>query len=233
MKKFIIIIIIIFASCGLVVAGIAIGNSIKSHKKDLENQRLIQEYRDNKKKIYLEENEQNSDYEVDVCFLGDSLTDGCDVNKYYPDYTVVNRGIGGDTTTTLLNRMDYSVYELKPKVAVVLIGGNNLNTMFDDYEDILIGLKENLPNTKVILVSLTAMGRDFKEKNKIASLNNVKIKLLADQYNYEFVEVFSALYDNTTDEIYSNYTTDGIHLTNEGYLVLTGLISKKIKEVLN
>ena len=52
--------------------------------------------------------------------------------------------------------MQVSVYDLKPKVVVMLIGANNFDTMFDNYESLLQGLQENLPDTKVVLLSLTA-----------------------------------------------------------------------------
>ena len=44
---------------------------------------------------------------------------------------------------------------------IILFGGNNLKTMFENYEKMLIGFKENLPDTKIVLCSLTAMGGRF------------------------------------------------------------------------
>ena len=75
--------------------------------------------------IYIEENATYEDYEVDIAFIGDSLTDGYDVKAYYPDFLVSNRGIGGDTTFDLEGRIQVSLYDLKPKVVVMLIGNSN------------------------------------------------------------------------------------------------------------
>ena len=205
---------------------------IPEKKKRQEWNKMVAEYRENKKQQYLTENVEFNDYEVEVAFLGDSLTDGCDLAKYYPDYVTSNRGIGGDTTTDVLGRLSYSIYDLKPQVVVLLIGGNNLKTMFNDYEDILIGLKDNLPDTKVVIVSLSAMGLDHKDKNKIAIENNKKIYELSQKYDYYYVNIFDALYNNETGEIYSEYTSDGLHFTHEGYLVVTGIINNKLEEVL-
>ena len=205
---------------------------IPDKKKQQEWDKMIAEYRENKKQQYLAENIEFDDYEVEVAFLGDSLTDGCDLSKYYPDYVTSNRGIGGDTTTDVLGRITYSVYDLKPQVVVLLIGGNNLKTMFNDYEDILKGLKDNLPNTKIILVSLSAMGIDHKDKNKIAIENNKTINELAKKYDYYYVNIFDALYNSESGEIYSEYTTDGLHFTHEGYVVISGIINAKLEEVL-
>jgi lysophospholipase L1-like esterase len=193
---------------------------------------MIKHYYDNKVAQFEEENKSIIPGETDVVFLGDSLTDGCDLSLYYPEYTTLNRGIGGDTTIGLEKRLDVSAYAVKPKVVVMLIGANNLSTMFDNYENILLSMKENLPDSKIVLVSLTSMGDDWGKNNNLAAFNNVKIKALAEKYGYEFVDVYTSLLNLETNEIYGEYTTDGGHLTHEGYLVLTGEIKVAIDRVM-
>ena len=226
--KVLIVVIVVFT---LLITGGAIylfGTYLPNKRKDEERTKIIREYKEWKLGTYQNENDSYEDYEVEVAFLGDSLTDGCNLNTYYGEYLTTNRGIGGDTTDDVIKRIKVSVYDLKPQVVVLLIGGNNLTTMFDNYEDILRGLKENLPLTKVVVVSLSAMGRSWAYKNEIAAYNNVKIKLLASKYDYEYVDIFTPLFDLETEEINANYTSDGVHFSHEGYLV----VSSKIKEAL-
>ena len=52
-----------------------------------QQQEQIRQYYEDKYELYRQENESFADYEVDVAFLGDSLTDGYDLEKYYPDAT--------------------------------------------------------------------------------------------------------------------------------------------------
>ena len=197
-----------------------------------EWRQTVADYYAMKVAMYAEENEKYDDYEVDVAFLGDSLTDGYDVAHYYPQFVTANRGIGGDTTFGLEERMQVSVYDLKPKVVVMLIGANNMETMFDNYENLLIGLRDNLPKTKVVLVSLTSMSMEWGRKNQLAAYNNVTIKLLAEKYGFSYVDLYSALFDLETGEIHAEYTTDGGHQTAEGYQVFTNTITPVITELL-
>lgn len=190
-------------------------------KKEKDYTKEILEYRKSKITLYQQENSLYEDYEVDVAFLGDSLTDGYDLQTYYPEYLVSNRGIGGETTIGLEDRIQVSLYDLKPKVATMLIGANNMDSMFDNYERLLQGFKENVPNTKIILLSLTSMGDKWGRKNQLAAYNNAKIKKLADKYSYEFVDLYSPLLNLETGEIYDEYTIDGGHLTTLGYEVIT------------
>ena len=201
-------------------------------EKDDDLLEMLKQYRAEKTLIYEEENAKYADYEVDVAFLGDSLTDGYNVKEYYPDYLVSNRGIGGETTTGLEERLQVSLYDLKPKVAVMLIGANNMDTMFDNYEQILKGFKENVPNTKIILLSLTSMSGEWGKNNQLAAYNNVKIKMLSEKYGFEYVDLYSALFNLESGEIFPEYTTDGGHLTSLGYEVLTEKITPAIEKQL-
>lgn len=208
--------------------------SCQNSKEDEEWQRQVEAYRAAKMATYEEENQRYADFEVDVAFLGDSLTDGYDLQKYYPQYLVVNRGIGGDTTVDLEGRMQVSLYDLQPKVAVMLIGANNMDSMFDNYENLLKGFLEYAPNTKIILLSLTSMsGEHWGSKNQLAAYNNVTIELLAEKYKYEYVDLYSALFDLETGGIHLEYTTDGGHLTAQGYAVLTEQITPVIERQLS
>ena len=220
-----------FALIGLAVWYFAF--EVPKRKQEVEKMQMMEEYRADKRAQYAAENERYADYEVDVAFLGDSLTDGYDVAAYYPQFLVSNRGIAGDTTFNLEDRLQVSVYDLKPKVVVMLIGGNNLNSMFDNYESILQGLQKHLPDTKVVLLSLTVMSGDqLSPKNQLAAYNNVKIKLLADKYGFTFVDLYSPLMDLSTGELYAHYTLDGAHLTAQGYKRFTEILTPVLEKLL-
>ena len=53
-----------------------------------------------------------------VVFLGDSITDYCDLEKFYPGLNCVNRGISGNTTKDILDRMKVSVFDASPSMVV-------------------------------------------------------------------------------------------------------------------
>lgn len=197
-----------------------------------EREAAVREYYAAKIQKYEQENALYADFEVDVAFIGDSLTDGYDLEKYYPQYLTANRGIGGETTYGLKDRLQVSVYDLKPKVVVMLIGANNMDTMMQDYESLIVGLKENLPESKIVVLSLTAMGDEWGRKNQLASYNNVSIKLLAKKHGCYFVDLFSPLYDVQRGEVYEGYTVDGGHFTPKGYEVVTAEITPVLQEIL-
>ena len=182
-------------------------------RKQEEWEQLLAGYYNARIEQYTNENKSINKGEVEVAFIGDSLTDGYDLKEYYPDLVTVNRGIGGDTTFGVEKRLQVSLYDIQPKVVVMLIGANNLSTMFENYERILISMKNNLPQSKIVLISLTSMGGDWGKNNNLAAFNNVKIKALAEKYGFEFVDVYTPLLNMEDNEIYDEYTTDGGHLS--------------------
>lgn len=188
------------------------------------------EYYEYKVNLFRQENANLKEGKVEVAFLGDSLTDLCDVKKYYQPYNVVNRGIGGDTTDGLLNRLDVSAYAFKPKVIVLLIGINNYPTMFNTYEDILIQLQKNLPYTKIIVLSLAPLGIKMKDANPTIEAQNKRLLELTKKYDIPYVDIYSALYNNETGAMFDEYTTDMVHFTDQGYKVISSIVLPVIKE---
>ncbi len=219
--------IVLLCVCALLAVGGIVAATIvlPRYVKDQKIKKLTEEYYNTKVDSFEKENPTLND--VDIVFLGDSLTDGCDVKKYYPEYSSVNRGISGDTTDGLLNRLKVSAYDVEPTGVVLLIGVNDIsrgvkpNELSDNYEKIITGLKENLPDTIIIWCSMTALGGKSAKYNDTVIICNQKIKLLAEKYDCVFVDLFTPLCDADTREIREEYTVDGTHLTDAGYQVVS------------
>ena len=95
-------------------------------------------------------------------FYGDSITEYCDLDKYYPEIeTKYNCGIAGITSGMLLNFIDEGVIKYQPKNVVLMIGTNDLgNTVMESPRDIALNVKEtieiihyNCLDTKIYLVA--------------------------------------------------------------------------------
>ncbi len=180
--------------------------------------------------LFKEENKHLSN--VDVSFVGDSLTEGYDVKAYYSEYNVVNRGIGGDTTFGVEKRLDSSVYDVNPKVVNLLIGANNFDTMLNNYETLVSKISTYEPEAKIILCSLTSMTGEWGRNNEKARNNNVKIKEIADKYNCSYADLYNPLLDPNTNELKEEYSVDGGHLKPAGYEVVTSAIKTILKTLI-
>ena len=55
---------------------------------------------------------------------------------------------------------------------------------------------------------------------------------IAEKYDFTFVDLYSPLYDISIGEVHEGYTSDGGHLTHEGYTVVTDEITPVLHKLL-
>jgi len=60
----------------------------------------------------------------ETVFFGDSITEMCNLEEFYPNLNLYNRGISGDTTQDMLDRLESNVLEIEPS-RIVFLGGTN------------------------------------------------------------------------------------------------------------
>ncbi len=169
-------------------------------------------------------------------FLGDSITDFCDLSLYYPGLDAINEGVSGETTADILERMDRSVYAYEPDVLVLLAGVNDiLSGVPDDavtagLEAIIAGIREHLPETAVLVQSIypVAEGDDLWYTGHIRAVNE-RLEELAAGYGCRYVDVYGALCaaDGRLD---SRYSDDGLHPNDAGYRAACPLVAAAIRE---
>jgi lysophospholipase L1-like esterase len=138
---------------------------------------------------------------VDLVFLGDSIMQNWEQHgppawqdfapsweRYYGDRNAVNLGFKGDTTASLIWRLEHGEVDgIHPKAAVILIGANNNGLMHASAAETLDGiaavialLHKKLPETKVILLSVLPSERSTWVDETTVAIN----RGLADRYGH-------------------------------------------------
>lgn len=235
-KRTVILLAVALTAVLAVTLGIGVSNCVAKQRKERERAEAIRAYRENKLSAYAEENAKADGFEV--VFLGDSLTDGCDLARYYGEYSVTNRGIGGDTTSGLIERLQISAYDANPRVIVLLIGGNDIlggksvEEVCANYETILKGIRQNLKDTEIVWCSQTVLGDEWAKHNGTVARCNQRIEALAAQFGCAFVDLYTPLCDPETGEIAAEYTVEGVHLTDAGYRVVSSAIKTQLRNLL-
>ena len=171
-----------------------------------------------------------------VVFLGDSLTEMYDLSEHYPDLKVYNRGISGDTTDHMLERLESNVIALSPDVVVFLGGCNDIrhgvpvSEVIENISKILGALKTKLPDMPVIVQSLYPINTEssgiFKNTPGQATVEklreaNVLLEALCADSGVTFVDMYSMFADESGN-IRSEYVLpDGLHLRPFAYHKVT------------
>jgi len=152
-----------------------------------------------------------------IVMIGDSLTAWGDWSRLLNREDIANQGVSGDTTEDVLERMD-EIYRLKPQMALVMIGINDIMrgreaaAIFSNYRRIIQGLLAH-PIKPVIQSTLFLAGDDHRNET-VQSLNH-KLRLYAQEQKLPFLDLNKRL--SPHNHLNASFTYDGLHLNSAGY----------------
>ncbi len=178
-----------------------------------------------------------------LVFMGDSITQGWEKagkrvwKKYYSGRKALNLGIWGDRTQNLIWRLQNGNYEkIKPALAVVLIGTNNIGE--NSPAEIAAGIKrvldiigEKTPCTKILLLNIFPRGRGFNRKRVLIDKCNSIISKFRDRKNV-FTLNIGKKFLNGEGVVNRDIMFDYLHLTEKGYRILAESIEGKVSELM-
>ncbi len=165
---------------------------------------------------------------------GDSLSLWFPSELLPSDRIWLNQSISGETSIGLLKRL--SLFEqTEPQAIFVMIGINDLTKgtsdqeLLDSYEQIIEALKQAHPNSKIVVQSILPHGANpdatLEKRQQLLEISNERIHTLnqtletiAKSAEVFYLDLHPLVVD---DEGYlrSEFTTDGLHLNRQGYLV--------------
>lgn len=149
---------------------------------------------------------------------GDFLWD-----KYFGSRNAVNLGFGWDRTQHVLWRFEHGEIDgIHPKVAVVMIGTNNMGTNTTD--DIVTGidtivsqLRHRLPKTKILLLGIFPRDPkpDTPSRKQIAEVNE-RISVLGKEKGITYLDLGSKFLQ-ADGTISTDIMPDYLHPSQKGY----------------
>ena len=191
-----------------------------------------------------------------VVFLGDSITSGWHDtrelvwNQYFRDgeYRGINLGIGGDTTSGLLWRLQKGgeLDGYTAKYVVVQIGTNNLGDGSDSVDDVVDGIRQVVnwvihkqPKAKVVLMPILPRGErlDDPVRRRAEAVNAELAKAYATSHRVTLLDIYNKFLapdGRLRKELYANWrkgTCDWLHPNDRGYKLWAGELVKLFKRM--
>ena len=176
----------------------------------------------------------------DIIFLGNSITNGGEWAELLRNPHAKNRGISGDTTHGVLDRLS-TITNGKPSKIFLLIGTNDLSRgksvdeVAKNVEKIVERVKRESPATKLYVQSVFPVNPKFNKflghmnrQKDIAALN-AKIKAVVARHGVTYIDVYKSLVIPSTDVMNPEYTNDGLHLLGKGYLKWVEVLKPYLK----
>jgi lysophospholipase L1-like esterase len=166
------------------------------------------------------------DSKKDIIFLGNSITAGVDWNELLQNANVRNRGISGDITFGLLDRLD-EITKGKPARIFILIGINDISRNIPDsvilrnYQRMIDRIQLESPATKIYVQTILPVNNDFPvkaqfNKDEHVEYVNQELKKMAEKEKIRLIDLYKE-FISADNKLEKKYTYDGLHLNAEGY----------------
>lgn len=166
-----------------------------------------------------------------------TFTSWSDVKGSFPNYNVINAGIGGSCFNDLLAYRTPLLFETRPEVLVIYEGDNDLafgmpvNEIVKNAELLIawFNVRTNGQVPVVIVGPKPSPSRHILAP-KFKTLNS-ELKKLAQSYNAAYVDSWSALCSPSGQIIQHYYKSDRLHLNARGNAILARAMNDVLETI--
>ena len=176
----------------------------------------------------------------DIVFRGNSITDGGEWNELLANPRVKNRGISGDRSSWMLDRLD-PIVGGQPRKLFLLIGTNDLAAgtpaaeVVANVRKIVERFQSESPRTKLYVQSVFPVNDSFKKyaakhgrhDADIVAVNK-GLQALCAEKGIVYIDLWTLLADKN-GKLRADLTNDGLHLMGEGYIVWRDAVLPYVK----
>ncbi len=176
----------------------------------------------------------------DILFVGNSITDGGEWCELFQNPNVKNRGISGDTTQGVYDRLD-ALLKGTPAQIFLLIGINNVprgesaDSIAAGIRRIVQRIRQESPATEVLVQSVLPVTPQYGKFDghtsrwQLVPEINRRVRRLAQEEKVTYIDLFSHFAD-AEGKMKPEYTNDGLHLKGNGYLLWKEVVQPFLKK---
>lgn len=171
-----------------------------------------------------------------IIFLGDSITAGANWSELFENSNIINRGISGDVTAGVLNRVSEITRHQASKLFIA-IGTNDIgskivtNKIIANYTAILKNIQDASPKTEIYVQSILPVNIPKKSillhNNKGILAVNKALQQLCKAMNITYIDLHPHFSDEK-GKLKDSLSNDGLHLLGAGYQLWKSLIEGEV-----
>lgn len=163
-----------------------------------------------------------------ILFIGSSsFTMWKDVAKYFPGYTIINRGFGGSSLPDLLRYEKDILIPYHPKQVVIYCGENDFaasdtvttETVVGRFRQLFTDIRQALPNAAIAFVSIKPSPSRRHLQTKIIAANLQISKFLATQKKASFINIYDQMISADGNMMGQLFLSDSLHMNPAGYAI--------------
>lgn len=174
-----------------------------------------------------------------ILFVGSSsFTKWTDIQNYFPDYAIINRGFGGSTLPDVIRYEKDVILKYHPKQVVIYCGDNDLatsdtitsETVFHRFEQLFVDIRAALPDANISYVSIKPSPSRWHLKDKAIRTNQLIKDYLTKQKNTGFINIWDAMLGADGKANPDIFIGDNLHMNAKGYAIWQKIIQPYLKK---
>jgi lysophospholipase L1-like esterase len=166
-----------------------------------------------------------------ILFIGSSsIRLWVDFTKTFKDYTVLNRGVGGEETNDTDRYLDDIVFPYQPKQLVIYVGENDLlkapdgEHVFDAFKKLYQHIRNKLPVTPIVYIAIKPSPSRKQHTAKAIKANQLIQQFLKADKQVVFLDVFKPMLDKNGEMRPELFKEDMLHMNANGYATWNKLL---------
>jgi len=155
-----------------------------------------------------------------------------DVQQYFPEYSIINRGFGGSSLTDLIRYAPDVIFPYKPKQIVIYCGENDFagdtslypSQVAQRFFDLFYLIRSRYKKVPIAYIS---MKPSPSRRHLMARFNvaNVMIKnFLKKKKKTDYIDVYKAMLNENGQPKEEIFLADQLHMNAEGYKIWKKII---------
>jgi lysophospholipase L1-like esterase len=171
-----------------------------------------------------------------VLFVGSSSIRGWrTLSEDFPSIYTINRGFGGSHLEDVNFYAPQIILPYKPKLIVMyagendLVAGKSVTAVYNDFKKFVSLIKENLPKTRLIVISAKPSPSRWEFTSKFKELNRlIKTETERDKH-FLFVDIWLPMLDASGEPKKDIFLGDKLHMNAAGYKIWREILFPKVK----
>jgi lysophospholipase L1-like esterase len=168
-----------------------------------------------------------------ILFVGSSsFTKWTDVQGYFPNYTIINRGFGGSALPDLIRYENDVIFKYNPKEIVMYCGENDVagsdtvtgQMVFERFKKLFTDTRKKYPSVPFVYISMKPSPSRWNLRQKMMTGNELIKNYLGKNKKTVFVNVWNSMLGPDGKPMDDIFIEDKLHMNEKGYAIWKKLI---------
>lgn len=166
-----------------------------------------------------------------------SFTKWTDVQNYFPDFPILNRGFGGSSLPDLIRYADDIIFPYQPKQIIIYGGENDIASsdtvtatiVLQRFQKLYSIIRNKMSKVSIVFISIKPSPSRWKYEKTIVAANTLIKKFISSQSHSIFVNVHDSMLNNDGTVKPEIFMADQLHMNAKGYAIWREIIKPVLK----